>query len=116
MRTRWMLVVAAASIAATLGFRQAQRRLNPVVDLLAQKKPVFGLYAPSNRRTGRGGAGGRGGRGGAPAPEAFRCPVEGAAPSAGGREGGRSVWSERQLPAEFSRQLVNAGRKVQPQA
>src|SRR5262245_66374356 len=28
-------------------------RLNPVIELLTQKKPVFGLYAPSNRRPGR---------------------------------------------------------------
>jgi 4-hydroxy-2-oxoheptanedioate aldolase len=34
---------------------QGARRLNPVVELLEQKKPVFGLYAPANRR-GRGGA------------------------------------------------------------
>ena len=26
------------------------KHLNPVIDLLEQKKPVFGLYAPSNRR------------------------------------------------------------------
>ena len=39
-------------------------RLNPVIELLEQKKPVFGLYAPSNRR---GGPGGRGAPGGAPA-------------------------------------------------
>jgi 2-keto-3-deoxy-L-rhamnonate aldolase RhmA len=31
-----------------------RQRLNPVIDLLEQGKPVFGLYAPSNRR-GRGG-------------------------------------------------------------
>jgi 2-keto-3-deoxy-L-rhamnonate aldolase RhmA len=30
----------------------AKQRLNPVIDLLIQKKPVFGLYAPSNRRAG----------------------------------------------------------------
>ncbi len=30
------------------------QHLNPVIDLLAAKKPVFGLYAPSNRRGGRG--------------------------------------------------------------
>jgi 4-hydroxy-2-oxoheptanedioate aldolase len=29
-----------------------KQRLNPVIDLLEQKKPVFGLYAPSNRRPG----------------------------------------------------------------
>jgi 2-keto-3-deoxy-L-rhamnonate aldolase RhmA len=32
-------------------------RLNPVIELLEQKKPVFGLYAPSNRRFGPPGAG-----------------------------------------------------------
>jgi 4-hydroxy-2-oxoheptanedioate aldolase len=35
--------------------RQAQPRLNPVIELLAQKKPVFGVYAPRNGRGGRGG-------------------------------------------------------------
>jgi len=58
VRTRVMLVVATASMLGSLGLRQAQHRLNPVVELLAQKKPIFGLYAPSNRRPGRGGAGG----------------------------------------------------------
>ena len=29
---------------------EVRKRHNPVVDLLEQKKPVFGLYAPSNRR------------------------------------------------------------------
>jgi 2-keto-3-deoxy-L-rhamnonate aldolase RhmA len=43
-----------------LGLQQQQRHLNPVVDLLAQKKAAFGLYAPANPRVG----GGRG-RGGA---------------------------------------------------
>jgi 4-hydroxy-2-oxoheptanedioate aldolase len=34
-----------------------KQRLNPMIELLEQKKPVFGLYAPSNRRPGgRGGA------------------------------------------------------------
>lgn len=38
-----------------LGFvRQEPRHLNPVVELLAHKQPVFGLYAPANRRGGRG--------------------------------------------------------------
>ena len=31
---------------------QAPKRFNPMVELLAAKKPVFGLYAPSNRRFG----------------------------------------------------------------
>ena len=45
-------LVLVAGVAAT----QGQRRLNPVVELLSQKKPVFGVYAPRNRRAGRGGA------------------------------------------------------------
>jgi len=32
--------------------------LNPMIELHVQKKPLFGLYAPANRRTGRRGAGG----------------------------------------------------------
>jgi len=35
---------------------QGQRHLNPVVELLVQKKPVFGVYAPRNPRAGRSGA------------------------------------------------------------
>jgi len=47
----------------------ARQRLNPVIDLLEHGKPVFGLYAPSNRR-GRGGAA-------APAPETpSKSPLE----------------------------------------
>lgn len=42
-----------------LGLAQApkRQRLNPVIDLLEQKKPVMGLYAPSNRRGGGPGGG-----------------------------------------------------------
>jgi 4-hydroxy-2-oxoheptanedioate aldolase len=40
-------------------------RLNPVIELLSQHRPVFGLYAPSNRRFG--GRGGPGAPGAAPA-------------------------------------------------
>ena len=54
MRTRWILLLAAIS-ASSAAMVQAPRHLNPVVDLLAQKKAVFGLYAPANRRPGRGG-------------------------------------------------------------
>ncbi len=50
-----MLVLATVTI-SSLAMVQAPRHLNPVVDLLAQKKAVFGLYAPANRRPGRGGA------------------------------------------------------------
>ena len=54
MRTRWILTLAAVAISSA-AMVQAPRHLNPVVDLLSQKKAVFGLYAPANRR-GRGGA------------------------------------------------------------
>ncbi|MBL0939553.1 MAG: hypothetical protein IBJ03_11695 [Gemmatimonadaceae bacterium] len=55
MRKRW---IAAAGAAVTLALpttpvhaqAPASGRLNPVIDLLAAKQPVFGLYAPANRR------------------------------------------------------------------
>ena len=46
----------------------AKLHLNPMVDLLANKQPVFGLYAPSNPRGG--------GRAGAPAPTTPPPPVK----------------------------------------
>jgi 2-keto-3-deoxy-L-rhamnonate aldolase RhmA len=45
-------------------------RLNPVIQLLEEKKPVFGLYAPSNRRPGGRGAPGAGAAAGTSAPAA----------------------------------------------
>jgi 2-keto-3-deoxy-L-rhamnonate aldolase RhmA len=71
------LVLALLGAALVTGLVTAQapkrQRLNPVIELLAQKKPVFGLYAPSNRRPG--------GRGGAPgaAPETPPQPQKSAA-------------------------------------
>ena len=41
------MVVLAGGLALT---RSAADRLNPVIDLLERKQPVFGLYAPSNPR------------------------------------------------------------------
>jgi 2-keto-3-deoxy-L-rhamnonate aldolase RhmA len=71
--------LAANGLAAGQG--HAARRFNPMVELLSQKKPVFGLYAPSNRRFAGGGPGtpGRGATGAAqpPAPaEPPRSPAE----------------------------------------
>ena len=54
MRSPLILTIAAVSVLGGVQLQKAQRRLNPVVEVLAQKKPVFGLYAPSNRRGGRG--------------------------------------------------------------
>lgn len=53
MRTRWILLPLAAPLLAAAPVRAQAQRLNPMIDLLEQKKPLFGLYAPSNRR-GRG--------------------------------------------------------------
>ena len=49
MRSQWLLPVAALIIAPTVAAAQAPR-LNPMIDLLSQQKPVFGLYAPRNAR------------------------------------------------------------------
>ena len=52
MRSRCLFGLAAVSLLGGLTFAQAPKRFNPMVELLAAKKPVFGLYAPSNRRFG----------------------------------------------------------------
>src|SRR6478735_2531987 len=63
MRARLVVMSAVVIAAAILVTAQAPKHFNPMVDLLAAKKPVFGLYAPSNRRMG-----GPGGAPGAPRP------------------------------------------------
>jgi 2-keto-3-deoxy-L-rhamnonate aldolase RhmA len=69
MRGRAFVISAAVVAAAgTLATAQGPKRFNPMVELLEAKKPVFGLYAPSNRRFGGGGPGGPGGAAGAPRP------------------------------------------------
>ena len=51
MRVRLMFGTVLVVGLGTLALGQATKaRLNPVIGLLEQKKPVFGLYAPSNRR------------------------------------------------------------------
>ena len=50
MHDRRMLAVVAASLLGALAWTQGSRHLNPVVDLLAQHKPVFGVYGPRNPR------------------------------------------------------------------
>jgi len=57
MHGRFVLVLAAIVAAGSVATGQGPRRLNPMIDLLSQKKPVFGLYAPSNPRTRTGAAG-----------------------------------------------------------
>jgi 4-hydroxy-2-oxoheptanedioate aldolase len=52
VRSRLGLAVAGAALisAVAAGDSQERVRMNPVIALLEQGKPVFGLYAPSNRR------------------------------------------------------------------
>jgi len=60
LRARQALAIAAGISVTALGglgfVRQGQRHMNPVVDLLAQKQSVFGVYAPRNGRAGGRGA------------------------------------------------------------
>lgn len=65
MRNRFVFALMGAALVTGLVAAQspATQRLNPVIQLLEQNKPVFGLYAPANRR-------GRPGPGGAAAPAA----------------------------------------------
>lgn len=56
MRTRIVAVAAGMAAFGVLTLAQPKGRLNPMIELLEQKKPVFGLYAPSAPRAGRGGA------------------------------------------------------------
>jgi 2-keto-3-deoxy-L-rhamnonate aldolase RhmA len=69
VRTRFIAFAAALTALAGVGPAPAQaQHLNPLVDLLAAKQPVFGLYAPANPRAGRGGRGGPPGAAGAAQP------------------------------------------------
>ncbi|MES2523428.1 MAG: aldolase/citrate lyase family protein [Gemmatimonadota bacterium] len=65
MRLHWMLTAAAVTSLGVVTDAHAQKHSNPVVDLLAAKQPVFGLYAPANPRVRPAGAPG-GTAGGAP--------------------------------------------------
>jgi 2-keto-3-deoxy-L-rhamnonate aldolase RhmA len=50
------LTVLSLPLLGALALTQPPRRFNPVVELLEQKKPVFGVYAPRNMGGGRRGA------------------------------------------------------------
>lgn len=69
VRVRATLLSALAVSTLGLVRYQAPKHFNPMVDLLAAKKPIFGLYIPSNPRA-------RGGRGGVtPAGEPAPAPA-----------------------------------------
>ncbi len=50
MRYRLLIAALSTAVAGSTANAQAKQHLNPVVDLLAQKKPVFGVYGPRNPR------------------------------------------------------------------
>jgi 2-keto-3-deoxy-L-rhamnonate aldolase RhmA len=74
VRTRALAVAALTVLGATTARSQ---HMNPVVDLLAKKQPIFGLYAPSNPRQRPAGAPGAAPQGApAPAPAQPAAPVK----------------------------------------
>lgn len=79
MRNRVLFGFIGLTLASGFVLVEAQNarkpRLNPMIELLEQKKPVFGLYAPSNRRPG-----GRGARGAPSAEAAAGKPADTPAP------------------------------------
>jgi 4-hydroxy-2-oxoheptanedioate aldolase len=50
MNSRCVVAVLALSLVPSPGAAQSAGRLNPMIELLDQKKPIFGLYAPRNAR------------------------------------------------------------------
>jgi 4-hydroxy-2-oxoheptanedioate aldolase len=54
-RSSFILVLFAVGIFCIAGQAQTRQRLNPMIDLLEQKKPVFGVYWPGNPQGRRGG-------------------------------------------------------------
>jgi 2-keto-3-deoxy-L-rhamnonate aldolase RhmA len=84
MRSRIRLAAIGMAVLGAVAIGQGQKKahLNPMIELHAQKKPIFGLYAPSNPR-GRGNRGGAAGAAGAtapvtppPAPPVLKTPAE----------------------------------------
>ena len=91
MRARLVVMSLAVTAAGAMMTAQAPKRFNPMVELLAAKKPVFGLYAPSNRRFG-------GGPGGAPGAHRVPPPL-----SHGGQAGRRAAGQRRTLNSRRKR-------------
>jgi 4-hydroxy-2-oxoheptanedioate aldolase len=79
MHVRSVVVLAAMLALGTFATGQSPRRLNPMIELMTAGKPVFGLYAPSNRRQGAPGARGAQGAGAQGAQSAQSAPQKTAA-------------------------------------
>jgi 4-hydroxy-2-oxoheptanedioate aldolase len=86
MRSRIMVAAVGVTVLGGLLAGQSPRqRLNPMIDLLEQKKPIFGLYAPTAGGGRRGGAAAAGAAAGggtavaavpAPAPAPVKTPLD----------------------------------------
>jgi 4-hydroxy-2-oxoheptanedioate aldolase len=76
MRARLVVVAVGVGIlGAVVAAQKSTPHLNPMVDVLAAKKPIFGLSQPSNGRGGGGRGGNRGGAAGAGAAGATATPT-----------------------------------------
>lgn len=76
MRARLVVVAVGVGIlGAVVAAQQSAPHLNPMVDVLAAKKPIFGVTNPSNGRGGGGRGGNRGGGGAAGAAGATATPT-----------------------------------------
>ena len=101
MRSGMWLAALGVTVIGTASAAQGQKskHLNPMIELHAQKKPIFGLYAPSNPR-------GRGNRGGA-APGAAAAPgVPGAAASAAPAPAAPATPPVLKTPAELAKDAL----------
>lgn len=76
MRLRLVAVAVAVLCAAPSGQTTAANHLNPLIELHLQKKPLFGLYAPANRRGGGRGRSAADPNAPAPAPPPQKTPAE----------------------------------------
>jgi 2-keto-3-deoxy-L-rhamnonate aldolase RhmA len=92
VRKRLFFTLFGAAMVTGLVLAQApKQRLNPVIELIEQKKPAFGLYLPSNRRAGM-----RPGAPGAPA----------GAPGAGAQAAPAAADAPHKTPAELAAEAV----------
>ena len=93
MRVSLIATIATATTLGGYGLAQAPRHLNSMIDLHAARKPVFGLYAPSNPRPGRGGPAGE-------------TPTASSAPSMAAALPAAAVTPARKTPAELARDAL----------
>ena len=108
-----MVTIAAGSLVLSGAALQQKSHLNPTIDLLAAKKPIFGLYAPQNPRGGRGGGRGAAQAGATaptPAPAAPQKSAAQLARDAVGYTGGDYIFdgSMETQPGDTSARFDNA--------